>query len=81
VQFSRNKPVPERLQDMPCDDFALFFDGELPDERVDAYREHLAGCEPCQWLLGVTLVVDAAAARYVRKRWPWWRKALAWVLG
>jgi len=31
-----------------CDDLTSFADGELSDERADAFRDHLRGCEPCQ---------------------------------
>lgn len=31
-----------------CEELNTFADGELPDDRADAFRDHLRSCEACR---------------------------------
>lgn len=58
-----------------CDDFCLFFDGEMDKERAMAFRLHLADCSTCQDLLTVAMLVEA----HIQSRMTWWKRLRAWV--
>lgn len=36
------------VHQLRCGDLFLFFDGELPADRIEAFRDHLIDCQPCQ---------------------------------
>ena len=42
-----------------CDNVSMFADGELGSKEDDAFRDHLADCEPCQKELEAILVLMA----------------------
>lgn len=69
-----------------------FFDGELPDSEVDAFRKHLATCKECQAGLDELMQLDVLGLRHLQlqaveepgvvrlrpvQRAPWWAWASA----
>ena len=44
-----------------CTDLDEFFDGELPADQADAFREHLVSCERCQCVLEGRMQENIAA--------------------
>lgn len=59
-----------------CDNVGAFADGELGAKEADAFRDHLADCEPCQKELEWTMVLMARISCLVPEfiwRWSWLR--------
>lgn len=52
---------------MPCADRQAFTDGELSQERADAFRAHLRGCKSCRERLGETLQIEARLTTMTRE--------------
>jgi eukaryotic-like serine/threonine-protein kinase len=54
---------------LPAEALEQLLGGALPDEQADSMREHLAGCEQCQTLLG-RLFEDPELKRQAPVSWP-----------
>jgi anti-sigma factor RsiW len=79
VQDRRIAELEALINELRCGDLHRFYDRELPDDRRDAYRLHLATCERCQRQLnglmqetvataGASATKNATATRRTRKR-------------
>lgn len=45
----------------PCDEFPLFFDGEMTAPEAVRFREHLWRCQTCQEMMLVALLIESVA--------------------
>ncbi len=51
----------------PCENLALFMDGELPPEEAEAFRQHLPDCATCQRGMDDLLTLDLLAHRHAER--------------